>query len=139
MQTKSLTPDLLARAWEIVGRQLPSVQPAPKGGRPRASDQVLFAAIVDRLWNRRRWRDLPAGCPSRSTCWRRLREWREAGLWTPAWQEVVTFLNRELGMNRFEHEFRYGDRPAFLDVINGVSVGRGSKTSAVSPADRADD
>jgi transposase len=37
------------------------------------------------------WEELPIemGCGSGMTCWRRLHEWHEAGVWQPLWEEIL--------------------------------------------------
>lgn len=34
------------------------------------------------------WKDLPPQYPSPSTCWRRLRDWEEQGVWLAAWRAL---------------------------------------------------
>ena len=43
------------------------------------------------------WGKLPAelGCGSGVTCWRRLREWHEAGVWSRLHQAVLDRLGRQ--------------------------------------------
>jgi len=40
-----------------------------------------------------RWRDLPEGYPSGSTCWRRLRRWDEDGTWLQLWRAFLGQLD----------------------------------------------
>jgi transposase len=65
---KSLVPD---EPWKLVEPLLPSEPPKPKGGRPRVPDRQVL------------WEDLPKemNCGSGMTCWRRLRDWQEQGVW----------------------------------------------------------
>ncbi len=69
--------------WEIVEPLLPKEPPKPKGGRPRVSDRAALAGIVFVLKSGIPWEMLPRdmGCGSGITCWRRLRDWQEAGVW----------------------------------------------------------
>ena len=68
--------------WEIVNSLLPTEQPKPKGGRPRASDRSALEGIVYVLKTGIPWRMLPEEFGvSGVTCWRRLRDWQEAGVW----------------------------------------------------------
>jgi transposase len=69
--------------WEIVEPLLPPEPPKPKGGRPRVDDRAALAGIVFVLKTGIPWEMLPRemGCGSGSTCWRRLRDWQEAGVW----------------------------------------------------------
>ena len=62
---------------------LPVVTPSTKGGRPRLSDEQALNGIVFVLRTGIPWEDLPQelGFGSGMTCWRRLRQWQEAGVW----------------------------------------------------------
>jgi transposase len=53
-----------------------------KGGRPRCNDRAALAGIIFVLRSGFPWAMLPRelGC-SGMTCWRRLRDWRDAGVW----------------------------------------------------------
>jgi transposase len=69
--------------WEIIEPLLPPEPPKPKGGRPRVDDRAALTGIVFVLKSGIPWEMLPQemGCGSGSTCWRRLRDWQEAGVW----------------------------------------------------------
>ena len=69
--------------WEIVEPLLPDEPPKPKGGRPRIDDRAALTGILFMLKSGIPWEMLPQemGCGSGVTCWRRLREWHEAGVW----------------------------------------------------------
>lgn len=69
--------------WEIVESLLPKEPPKPRGGRPRLCDRAALAGIVYVLKSGIPWRMLPQalGCGSGVTCWRRLKDWQEAGVW----------------------------------------------------------
>jgi transposase len=69
--------------WEIIEPLLPPEPPKPKGGRPRLDDRAALSGIVFVLKSGIPWEMLPKemGCGSGSTCWRRLRDWQEAGVW----------------------------------------------------------
>jgi transposase len=69
--------------WTIVGPLLPKEPPKPKGGRPRIPDRDCLAGIIFVLKSGIPWEMLPSelGCGSGMTCWRRLRDWQEAGVW----------------------------------------------------------
>jgi transposase len=78
--SKELVSDEL---WEIIEPLLPEEPPKPKGGRPRIDDRAALTGIVFVLKSGIPWEMLPQemGCGSGSTCWRRLRDWQEAGVW----------------------------------------------------------
>jgi transposase len=75
-----LVPDEL---WEIIKPLLPPEPPKPKGGRPRVPDRACLTGIVFVLKSGIPWELLPQemGCGSGMTCWRRMRDWRQAGVW----------------------------------------------------------
>jgi transposase len=69
--------------WEIVEPLLPPEPPKPEGGRPRVENRAALTGIVFVLKSGIPWEMLPQemGCGSGVTCWRRMREWQEAGVW----------------------------------------------------------
>ena len=69
--------------WALVAPLLPPEPPKPKGGRPRVSDRDALTGIIFVLKSGIPWEMLPQelGCGSGMTCWRRLRDWQEAGVW----------------------------------------------------------
>lgn len=77
--------------WEIVEPLLPEEPPKPKGGRPRVDDRAALTGIIFVLKSGIPWEMLPQemGCGSGVTCWPRLREWQEAGVWGRLLQEVL--------------------------------------------------
>src|SRR6266446_6145314 len=58
--------------WEKIRPLLPRPRSRPRGGR---------------------WQDLPEEFPSPATCWRRLRDWEEQGVWLPIWRAFLAELN----------------------------------------------
>jgi transposase len=74
---------------------LPDEAPKPQGGRPRIDDRSVLAGIIFDLKSGIPWDMLPKemGCGSGSTCWRRLRDWQEAGVW----EELHRVLLNRLG------------------------------------------
>jgi transposase len=91
-----LVPDQL---WAIV-EPLLSAPPRPRyGGRHRAiPDRNCFAAIVFMARTSTPWRLLPArelGCGSPATCWRRLTEWANAGVFDQLHLEVLDRLGEQ--------------------------------------------
>ncbi len=69
--------------WQIIEPLLPEEPPKPKGGRPRVDDRAALTGIIFVLKSGIPWEMLPQemGCGSGVTCWRRLEEWQEAGVW----------------------------------------------------------
>jgi transposase len=78
--SKPLVPDEL---WTTIEPLLPPDPPKPTGGRPRVSDRACLAGIIFVLQSGIPWEMLPQelGCGSGMTCWRRLRDWQDAGVW----------------------------------------------------------
>jgi transposase len=69
--------------WAVVRRLVPPAPPRPRGGRPRVADRAALSGILFVLRSGIPWGMLPRelGCGSGVTCWRRLRDWQEAGVW----------------------------------------------------------
>jgi transposase len=69
--------------WETIEALLPPEPPKPQGGRPRIDNRAALTGIVFVLKSGIPWEMLPQemGCGSGMTCWRRLKEWQEAGVW----------------------------------------------------------
>jgi len=92
MPSKKREQELLDRMWDRVRPLLPPRPPNPKGGRPWADDKACLAGIVYQLRNAIRWNDMPPHFPSGVTCWRRHRDWTEAGVWPRVWKAVLAEL-----------------------------------------------
>lgn len=70
--------------WERVGPLLPVVERRFRyPGRKRVADRDVLTGILFVLKTGIPWEDLPQemGCGSGMTCWRRLRDWNDAGVW----------------------------------------------------------
>jgi transposase len=69
--------------WETIEPLLPPEPPKPQGGRPRIDDRAALTGIIFVLKSGIPWEMLPQemGCGSGMSCWRRLKEWQEAGVW----------------------------------------------------------
>lgn len=89
---KLLVPDEL---WERIKPLLPNTEPKPQGGRPRTPDRIALTGILFVLKTGIPWEDLPQelGC-SGMTCWRRLRDWQQAGLWDRLHAALLDELGR---------------------------------------------
>ncbi len=75
---KPLVPDEL---WELVEPMLPRHRRKPGGrGRPPVDDRAALGGILFVLKTGIPWEYLPRemGCGSGMTCWRRLRDWHRA-------------------------------------------------------------
>ena len=69
--------------WEVIEPLLPPTRPKPKGGRPPVENRAVVTGIIFVLKTGIPWELLPQemGCGSGVTCWRRLRDGQEAGVW----------------------------------------------------------
>ncbi len=70
--------------WAALAPLLPPEPPKLKSGRPRLADRAALTGILFVLKSGLPWEMLPVemGCGSGMSCWRRLRDWYEAGVWT---------------------------------------------------------
>jgi transposase len=91
--SRPLVPDAL---WAVEEPLLPAGPPKPKGGRPRLPDRMALTGILFVLQSGIPWEMLPQemGCGSGMTCWRRLRDWQEAGVWDRLQRAVLARLGR---------------------------------------------
>jgi transposase len=80
--------------WEVIEPLLPEEPPKPKGGRPRIDDRAALTGILFVLKSGIPWEMLAQemGCGSGMTCWRRLKEWNEAGVWERLHQRLLDRL-----------------------------------------------
>ncbi len=82
--------------WELIEPLLPVEPPKPKGGRPRVPARAALTGILFVLRSGIPWELLPQemGCGSGVTCWRRLRDWQQAGVWDRLHQSLLDQLGR---------------------------------------------
>src|SRR5260221_14306564 len=80
--------------WAIIAPLLPVERHKPKGGRPRMPDRAVLTGIPFVLKSGIPWEMLPQemGCGSGMTCWRRLRDWQQAGVWQRLHQVLLQRL-----------------------------------------------
>jgi transposase len=123
--TKALVSDDL---WSIVEPLLPAEPPKPKGGRPWVSDRKALTGILFVLRSGIPWEMLPQemGCGSGVTCWRRLRDWQEAGVWDR--------LHREL-LQRLHRAARIDWSRACMDSAS-IAAKKGGAATGPNPTDR---
>src|SRR4051794_27637785 len=82
--------------WSLFSPLLPPRPPRPKGGRPPVEDRAALTGILFVLRSGIPWEMLPQemGCGSGMTCWRRLRDWQEAGIWQAFHHALLDRLGR---------------------------------------------
>jgi hypothetical protein len=93
MQEGAMATELLPDGlWARIAPLLP---PKPRSGRPRVSDRAALTGILFVLKPGITWEYLPAemGCGSGMTCWRRLRDWYQAGVWS--WPRPIASTGTE--------------------------------------------
>lgn len=80
--------------WSMIEPLLPPERPKPKGGRPPVAARAALTGILFVLRSGIPWEMLPLemGCGSGVTCWRRLRDWQQAGVWERLHRELLNRL-----------------------------------------------
>jgi transposase len=90
---KLLVPDAL---WDRIRPLIPAAPAKPRGGRPPKDDRAVLGGILFVLRTGIGWEHLPqemgAGCGM--TCWRRLRDWHQAGVWNRLHRVLLDELGR---------------------------------------------
>ncbi len=76
-------PILTDELWNIIAPLLPPDRPRGTPGRPAVPNRAALTGILFVLRTGMPWEVLPRemGCGSGMTCWRRLRDWQELGVW----------------------------------------------------------
>lgn len=96
---KDLTPDLTDELWDALAPHLPQrPRHNPRGGRPWSDDKGCLRGILYLLREGCKWQSIPGqalDCPSGSTCWRRFRDWTDAGVWDKAHLALLDLLGEE--------------------------------------------
>ncbi len=98
MNTASLVPDDL---WKAIEPLLAPEPPKTMGGRPRVPDRAALGGIIFVLKTGCPWRLPPKElrCGSGTTCWRRLRDWQEAGVWQRLHEKLLNWLGNEAAID----------------------------------------
>jgi len=86
-------PLLTEAQWQKIAPLLPKPSQHRKGGRPWIANRRVLEGILWILRSGARWQDLPEKYPHPSTCWRRLRDWEEQGVWLKIWRTFLGELN----------------------------------------------
>src|SRR6266571_2537827 len=134
---------LTEEQWELVEPMLPPPKRRRDNrGRPWASNRGCFEGILWVLQTGAAWRFLPDEFPSPSTCWRRLKQWEDEGVWLNAWRTLLGALDEE-GLLKWDETFldgsfapaKKGALPSANQAGQGDEVdgtGRRSRSSAGS-------
>jgi transposase len=104
--------------WFLIANLFPKYQPSPLGGRPPAPVRACVEGVLWILRTGARWKDLPPGFPSPTTCWRRFHEWTAAGIWARAWTRLLRVLDRR---EQIDHEQAIADG-TFSSAKKGVNA-----------------
>ena len=80
--------------WAVVEPVLPTAPSHARGGRPRIPNRAVLTGILFVLRTGMPWAWLPPelGWGSGMTCWRRLRDWQEAGVWDRLYRVLLDRL-----------------------------------------------
>ena len=117
--------------WEVIEPLLPPPKPRRFRfpGRQPLDNRKAVTGIIFVLKTGIPWESLPQemGCGSGMTCWRRLRDWQEAGVWDRL-QEVLLAKLQGAGQIDWSR--------AVVDSASVRAVGTGGKTGP-NPTDRA--
>src|SRR5476651_2556131 len=87
-------------------------------GRKPLDDRALLSGILVVLQSGVRWQMLPRemGCGSGMSCWRRLRDWQEAGVWDRLHEVLLTGLR---AVDRIDWSRVVVDSSSFRDAGSG--------------------
>src|SRR5512136_2161544 len=108
--------------WSVIEPLLPPEKPKPKGGRPRVGNRATLTGILFVLKTGMGWEDLPQemGCGSGMTCWRRLRDWQQAGVWQQLHEVLLAKLH---GANQIDWSRAVVDSSAVRALKGGTKPG----------------
>ena len=137
--------------WEKIRPLLPKRPRRPRGGRPPANDRKVLEGILWILRSGARWQDLPDEFPSPATCWRRLRDWEERGIWLTIWRAFLAELNQRGQLDWSEssgRQFRSSEKRGckvgktkrgkgtkWMVVVDGEGVPLGKQLYSASPSE----
>ena len=87
-------PLLMEELWERIEPSHTTPSRSTSGWSPPIPDRACLTGILFVLTTGIPWEYLPQemGCGSGMTCWRRLRDWHQAGVWDDIWQALLDEL-----------------------------------------------
>src|SRR3974377_2255384 len=96
--------------WELIEPLLPEPKRRRGNrGRPWAANRARFEGIpwILQTGGGAGVLFLPDDCPSPSTCWRRLKQWEDEGVWLDGWRALLGALDEE-GLLKWDETFLDG-------------------------------
>ena len=88
-------PFVTVEQWIRLEPWRPKPKPSAKGGRKPRGNREVFDDIIWLLRSGARWNDLADRYPSASTCWPRLQQWEEQGVWLKIWPKFLSELDQQ--------------------------------------------
>lgn len=87
--------------WKKIEPLLPKAKrKRSRRGRPRKDNRSVFLGILWVLRTGARWRDVPREFGvSGSTCWKRLVQWEEQGIWLRLWRAFLSELDEQASLD----------------------------------------
>ena len=104
--------------WAMIEPLIPPFQRSGKGGPKPVENRDALEGILWILRSGARWKDLPDHYPSPSTCWRRLNDWEEQGIFVDVWHAFLDCLE-EKGVLDWEEVFVDG---SFVPAKKGATA-----------------
>jgi transposase len=112
-------PLLTEELWLRIEPLIPKRVVSSKGGRPAVPDRAALTGILFVLKTGIPWEYLPGelGCGCGMTCWRRLRDWQQSGVW----QKIHEMLLAELrAANAIDFSRAVADSSSVRAVFGGL-------------------
>jgi len=119
--------------WEIVGPLIPRVQRRHRyAGRKRIDDRRVLTGILFVLKTGIAWEYLPQelGCGSGMTCWRRLHEWQQQGVWQRLHETMLAKLRKA---DKIDWSRAVVDS-SFLPALKGAPKPVPARSTGANPA-----
>ena len=121
--------------WQAKEPLLPVEDEKLKGGRPRISNRATLAGILFVLKTGIPWEMLSQemGCGSGMTCWRRLRDWQQAGVWDRLHRVLLEHLSEAEQLDWTRASLDAGSVPAPGGRSDGSQPDRSPKIGLEAP------
>jgi len=116
--------------WELFEPLIPRVERRYRyPGRKRIDDRKVLTGILFVLKTGIAWEHLPQelGCGSGMTCWRRLQEWQQAGVWQGLHELLLAKLHEA---DRIDWSRAVVDSASIPAVLGAPKPGRAQSTGA---------